>query len=185
VTVNILEDQNSPTGSTITLQFRTNKSNKNAYVIFTQGESIDCNGITTMLRSAASYSVRMEIPPVYECEYLIPYLKYPMIVVRAKRLLSPVLLFPVNKKSLRIGYNSDASSPACVITVVAKDHSRTIYGNTVPEKGNTYIGPDVSSLHGPGKLVMTRTCTQTTYSSLDFASVEVRYQSTATISVTW
>ncbi len=205
VTVTITEDQEaSDVKSVVTLSFSTNEIKEDNTVIFTHGESVNCNGITIDLGSAVSYSVRMNIPPVYTCDYHLNNNKPALIFSVPKRSrLSPVLHEPVgDNPNFKVTYNPDKNASDCQVKVDAIAGTSTISGDTVPENGNIYTGPDVRALSGSGNIMMTRTCVPPQYNydhqnkandgcqcngppPSTFDKINLTYTSTATYEVTW
>ncbi len=203
VTVKINEDQDASDGkSVVTLSFSSNEIKEDNSVIFTHGESVNCNGITIDLGSAASYSVRMIIPPEYTCDYHLNNKKPALIFSVPKRShLSPVLHLSVGNNPFIVTYNPDSVERRCPLQGVASDAANNISGPSVPSDGKTYTGVDVSSLSGLGILVMTRTCVPPQYnydnhnkaddgcqcngSPLTFDKLTLTYISTASDEVTW
>ncbi len=207
VTVTINEDQDASDGkSMVTLSFSTNEIKEDNSVIFTHGERVNCNGIRIDLGSTASYSVRMKIPPDYKCDY--HYVNQgkseltPIFTVHVLTQLKPKLQRPVPSDSIiSVSYTPDKNPPDCKVQVTANTPGGSVTGDTVKENGNIYIGPDVSSLSGPGILVMTRTCVPPQYnydnhnkaddgcqcngSPLTFDKLTLTYISTASDEVTW
>ena len=197
VIVTITEDQDATDGkSVVTLSFSTNEIKEDNSVIFTHRESINCNGHPIDLGSAVSYSVRMIIPPVYTCDYHLNNKSYLIFSVPKRSRLLPVLHVPVgDNPNFKVSYNPDKNAPDCTVRVDASVGASTISGDTVPENGNIYTGPDVRALSGSGNVVMTRICRPPKYiydhhnagndNSSIFDSLDTTYKSTASYEVTW
>ncbi len=206
VTVTINEDQNASDGkSVVTLSFRTNEIQEDNSVIFTHGERVNCNGHPMALGNAVNYSVRMNIPPVYACDYHLNNNKPALIFSVPKRShLSPALHVPVGNSPFIVTYNPDSVERRCALQGVASDAANNISGSSVASDGRTYTGVDVSSLNGAGNLMMIRTCMcPPSNKNLDsgyhcplshgntgdnktvFDSINITYKSTATLYVTW
>lgn len=193
VTVNIDEDQDaSDVKSEITLSFSTNEIAEGNNVIFTDGESVDCNGITVHLSNAVSYSVRIPVPRIYSCNYIWHGRSFPIIAVHKRSHLSPVLHTPVSNPFM-VSYHPDSIQLSCPMQVVAKDAVNNIPGPTVQSDGYTYTGTgtNVSTLSGTGNILMTRTCHwflsdgNLGDNHADFDTVDITYQSTASYEVSW
>lgn len=192
VTVNIDDNQNASDGkSLVTLQFKTNEIHEDNYVIFTHGEKVNCNNHLVTLNDAVSYPIPMNKPRRYWCKYLWNSRSFPIIAVRARTRLEPKLTMPVINNYLKISYTSDEDPHDCQIQVVASDALASVSNGYVPDQGKFYNGPDVSSLNGPGNLVMTRTCkfplmdSNNLDNNPDFNIVNITYTSTAALVVKW
>lgn len=193
VTVNIDEDQDASDGkSKITLAFSTNEILEDNNVIFTHGESFECNNVTIPLTNAVSYWIRIRIPSMYTCKYIWHGQSFPLIAVHNRSRLSPVLHVPV-ANPFSVSFHPDTIQLNCPIQVVASDAANNITGPTILSDRNTYIatGTDVSTLNGAGNIMMTRTCNwhlsdgNTGDNHADFDTVNITYKSTASYEVTW
>jgi hypothetical protein len=216
VTATIVEDQDASDGahgkSVITLAFSTNETIPPSQVIFVNGESVNCiinnqnNSIT--LGNFVSYWLRVAIP--YNSSYVCYYhyllkgekeVATIFTVHAAKYPLSPVLQRPVNG-NIQVHYIPGpeiTNSSNCTVQVTANAPNQSASGDTVPQKGDIYAGPDAGSLNGLGDIVMTRTCTPINIAHKNsnsgaecgcppdntFAAVNVTYTSTASYEVSW
>jgi hypothetical protein len=218
VTASITEDQDASDGmygsSEVTLQFSTNEVTETNTVIFTHGETLYCyfnnHQRSFALGSATSYSFHVAIsslPFTYKCDYHYflngqPKAGNIFIFNSPHYLLSPVLQRPVgNNSNFKVIYHPSNPSPnvkTCTIQVTANAPNGSVNGDTLSQDGNTYTGPDVSSLNGLGNIVMTRTCTPIHIvdgnnnsaecgcpPDTKFAAVNVTYTSTASNEVSW
>ena len=212
VTASIAEDQDASDGahgmSVITLGFSTNETIPPSQVIFINGESVSCknnnqnNSIT--LGNFTSYWFRVAIP--YNSSYIC-YYHYLLngkkesatifTVHAAKYPLSPVLQRPTNG-NIQVHYipgPAITNASNCTVQVTANAPNQSASGDTVPQKGDIYIGPDAGGLNGLGNIVMTRNCTPINIHNnsaecscppgSNFAAVNVTYTSTASYEVSW
>jgi hypothetical protein len=195
-TVTIDDNQNASDGKvTITLRFRTTTVEDDNYVKFTHGETVTCNEAPPMkLGDSLTYSVHVLVKKRYECSYVgfnqttLPSVKIVDILARTR--LTPELVVPVESKHFMVHYTSDTPEKACPVEVDASQDNgpQPIKGPRVLEDGSgIYIGGDVSSLNGPGTLVMTRTCSfkLTKANKTDFSTVNATYTSSANLAVLW
>jgi hypothetical protein len=177
VSVTIAEDQDASDGqngmSVITLGFSTNEVIPPETANFINGESVSCknnNKTNSMpLGSVTSYWFRVAIPynSWYTCNYHYHLKGTPetatiFSVHAAQTPLLPVLLRPVgNNSNFKVSYhpsNTITNYHTCLVQVTANAPGGSVTGDTVPQDGNIYTGPDVGSLNGLGNIVMTRTC---------------------------
>ena len=216
VTASIAEDQDTSDGthgmSVITLGFSTRETIPPSQVIFINGESVRCKNNnqnnTITLGNFTSYWLRVAIPynSSYTCDYyyfLNGQKKTATIftVHAAKHPLSPVLQRPTNG-NIQVHYIPGpeiTNSSNCTVQVTANAPNQSASGDTFPQKGDIYTGPDAGSLNGLGDIVMTRSCTpvnivhENSNNSAEcgcppdntFATVKVTYTSTASHEVTW
>lgn len=216
VTVTIAEDQDASDGthgkSVITLGFDTNEVIPPETAIFTHRESVNCNGSTMVLGSATSYWFRVAIP--YNSWYTCSYHYFPQnnphssqtatifSVHAGQDPLSPVLLRPVSG-NFQVHYTSSqaiTNASTCTVQVTANAPNQSTSGDTVPQKGNMYIGSDAGSLNGLGNIVMKRSCVPINFNNHNpvsnaecpcngspppFDAVNVTYTSTASYEVSW
>ena len=212
VTASIAEDQEASDGahgkSVITLGFSTNETIPPSQVIFINGESVSCknntqnNSIT--LGNFTSYWFRVAIP--YNSSYICYYhyllngkkkVATIFTVHAAKYPLSPVLQRPTNG-NIQVHYipgPAITNASNCTVQVTANAPNQSASGDTVPQKGDIYIGPDAGGLNGLGNIVMTRNCTPINIHNnsaecscppgSNFAAVNVTYTSTASYEVSW
>jgi len=212
VTASIAEDQEASDGahgmSVITLGFSTNETIPPSQVIFINGESVSCknnnqnNSIT--LGNFTSYWFRVAIP--YNSSYICYYhyllngkkeVATIFTVHAAKYPLSPVLKRPTNG-NIQVHYipgPAITNASNCTVQVTANAPNQSASGDTVPQKGDIYIGPDAGGLNGLGNIVMTRNCTPINIHNnsaecscppgSNFAAVNVTYTSTASYEVSW
>jgi len=216
VTVTVTEDQDASDGkygsSNVTLQFETDEIAESNTVIFTHGERIRCffnnpqgnnQQGTTVLGDAANYSFHVTIPAIpltYACDYIQSQNSNPVLIFNitgSQNQLSPVLMRPVgNHGNFKVSYNPGfdiTNSSTCKVQVIANAPNASITGSTIPQNGNIYTGPDVSTLSGLGNILMTRTCTPITFNNDNdaddngstFDAVNVTYTSTASYEVSW
>jgi hypothetical protein len=197
--------------SEVTLQFSTNEITEANTVIFTHGETLYCyfnnHQRSFALGSATSYSFHVAIPSLpftYKCNYHYFQNGHPeagniFIFNSPHSPLLPVLHRPVgNNSNFMVKYQPGNPSPVvntCTVQVTANAPNGNVNGDTVSQDGNTYTGPDVSSLNGLGNIVMTRTCTPIHIVNnsdecgcppgTKFAAVNVTYTSTASYEVSW
>ena len=112
--------------------------------------------------------------------HLLPLAK--MIDVTARSMLMPQPLF-ITRQSYKIKYNADASDLACSITADAIAGSDTIPGPDSSSQRGIYEGPATGTLTGSGDITVKRTCGWTLHNAFD--TINLTYQSTASIAVTW
>jgi len=210
VTASIAEDQDASDGahgmSIITLGFSTNETIPPSQVIFMNGESVNCEGNNNSitLGNFSSYWFRVAIP--YNSSYICYYhyllngqkVRTTIFTVHAaKHPLSPVLLRPANG-NIQVRYIPGpeiTNSSNCTVQATANAPNQSASGDTVPQKGDIYTGPDAGGLNGLGDIVMTRNCTPinihnnsaecTCPPGTAFAAVNVTYSSTASYEVSW
>ena len=213
VKVCVMEDQDASDGtygsSDVTVWFETNEISQGNTVVFTHREQMNCffNNVskTINLGTAASYPVdhlRMDtIPITYRCDYLYPGGSEQIFSFTSPTSsLGPSLLRPVSSPSTNFKVNytpGDTSPPSpCTVQVTANDpNGISVVGNTVSQAGDVYTGgTGVSTLHGPGNIEMTRSCTPTDFDRHNaaddtspgaFDAVTVTYISKASSEVTW
>jgi hypothetical protein len=193
VTVSINDDQDASDGkSVITLTFNTNEILEDNNVIFTNGETIDCNGTIVHLGNAVNYLVRVSVSSMYSCNYILHGRSFLIIAVHKRSRLSPVLHKPVSNP-FKVSYHPDSIKLSCPLQVVANDAASNVPGPIVQSDGNIYTGTgtDVSTLNGAGNIMMTRTCHWNLSdgnlgdSHADFDTVNITYLSTASYEVSW
>jgi len=212
VTASIAEDQEASDGahgmSIITLGFSTNETIPPSQVIFINGESVSCKNDnqnnTITLGNFTSYWFRVAIP--YNSSYICYYHYFLngqkksatiFTVHAAQHPLSPVLKRPANG-NIQVHYIPGpeiTNSSNCTVQVTANAPNQSASGDTVPQKGDIYTGPDAGGLNGLGDIVMTRSCTPVNiHNNTDecacppgtaFAAVNVTYTSTASYEVSW
>ena len=183
VKMTIDEDQNASDGkSQLTLQFSSGEIKNQNYVKFTEKEKVTCNGASLAFVDPA-YTARVGISGhSYTCQYFWNGNSI-AFGVSARTDLSPVFVLVTADHKFTMNYNPDPGND-CHVEVDAVDGSQTISGPSELENGNgVYSGSDISSLNGPGTLVMTRTCESRPDSN--FNALQVTYKSIAKIDVTW
>jgi hypothetical protein len=208
VTASIVEDQDASDGthgmSVITLGFSTRETKPPSQVIFTNGESVNCNNNNNSitLGNFTSYWFRVTIP--YNSSYICYYhyflngLKKSATIFTvhaAQHPLSPVLKRPTNG-NIQVHYipgPTITNASNCTVQVTANAPNQSASGDTVPQKGDIYTGPDAGGLNGSGDIVMTRNCVPINFNhdndaddhGSTFAAVNVTYTSTASYEVSW
>ncbi len=189
VTIRIDEDQDATDHtSNISFQFRTDVIEENNYVKFDDEEHVFCNGALLTLNNLQTYTLKVPRKDGYKCIYfgdtkgIGPLAAVPMIDVVARSELAPQPPF-VDGKGYKIKYNPDSSDLACSITADARDASNNIPGHASTSDVGIYVGPATNTLSGEGSILLQRTCSWQYHNPFD--TINVIYQSTASVEVTW
>ena len=188
-TIQINEDQDATDRlSVVTLHMAIDAIEEDNYAHFYHGEYVVCNGVKVTMGDIPQYTFKID-PGGYTCTY-VGYKP-------GTGLLAPVTMTSVTGRSrllpqapsfssqgYAIQYTPDPGSLACPITAVASDSSgTTVNGGSSSSANGVYYGPSTSSLTGTGEIVLKRTCSWTFEDA--FTKVNLTYQSTASVEVTW
>jgi hypothetical protein len=189
VTIGITEDQDATDGrSQITLQFRSAVVAEDNSVRFAHQEAVTCNGVTLKLNEAPTYTLSVARGG-YTCSYtgytpgngqLAPVT---LIDVAARSRLSP---HPpsVSSTGYAISYTADSHERACPLTADAVDGANNVISGVAASSDlGVYYGPATSSLTGAGTILLQRTCSWALHDPFD--TVNLTYQSTARVAVSW
>lgn len=188
-TIQIGEDQDATDRlSVVNLQIGIDAIEEDNYANFHHGEFVVCNGVKVMMDDTPLYTFKID-PSGYICSYTgfkpkkgLQAAVTMINVATRSRLLPHAPSF--SNQSFTIRYTPDSSSRACPITAVASDSSgNTINGGTSSSDEGVYNGPNISALTGTGEIVLKRTCS---WKFMDaFSMINLTYQSTASLEVTW
>jgi hypothetical protein len=188
-TILINEDQDATDRlSVVNLKMSIDAIEEDNYANFHHGEYVVCNGVKVMMGDTPLYTFKID-PSGYTCSYRgfkpgvgLRAAVTMIDVATRSRLLPQTPSF--SSQGYTIRYTPDSSSLACPITAVATDSSgNTINGNASSSANGVYNGPNTGSLTGTGEIVLKRTCSWKFKDA--FSLVNLTYQSTASIEVTW
>ena len=183
VAMTVTEDQNDLFQvSTIDMHFSSNQvadPNPNT-VDFMNESKINCNN-TYLNFNGSDYAntVPTDANGAYNCTYTWNGVTT-TFPTDNQPLLSPSV--DAHGNLITINYNSSGGD-GCLFEVNASDGSHSITATSKQNNG-AIKGIDISTLSGPGTLMLTRTC-KLTSTSAGFKSVAGTYIATATLYITW
>lgn len=191
-TIQITEDQDATDRlSVVNLQMSIDAIEEVNYAHFYHGEYVICNGVKVMMGDTPSYTFKID-PGGYTCSYvgfngfkpsvgLLAAVTMIGVTGRSRLLPQPPSF---SSKGYTIRYTPDSSSLACPIMAAAMDNSaNNINGSSSSSANGVYNGPNTSSLTGIGEIRLIRTCSWKFEDA--FSMVNLTYQSTASVEVTW